>query len=288
MALFNIKNLMDNVSKSTEGIKKSISDAAEKLPDSAKNFNLADSVKDMMDKGQETVESLISKGEETVAAQSEKMGDTKSAVKDALAEQKSKEAVLPVRDALQIMYCMMAVDGTISEEEEDKFDEIGKACDPNFETYKDSLIKECLIESRLETAYGHAFVPRKPDEMEDYYNQIHDYVGDLVAGRSQGGLSDGGVRAKILLWNLLAIAYSEGDYSANEKRLLRYFARRAGIEDTVLMEMEHTIRTLFAIEKEEEWLKSTDRPYRVIEARVNELSDRKNTIMQGVNALIAD
>ena len=108
MALFNIKNLMDNVSKSTEGIKKSISDAAEKLPDSAKNFNLADSVKDMRDKGQETMESLSSKGEETVAAQTEKIGDTKSAVKDALAEQKSKEAVLPVRDALQVMYCLMA------------------------------------------------------------------------------------------------------------------------------------------------------------------------------------
>ena len=54
------------------------------------------------------------------------------------------------------------------------------------------------------------------------------------------------------------------------------------------MEMEHTIRSLIAIENEEEWLKSTDRPYKVIEERINELADRKNTIMQGVNALIAD
>ena len=78
------------------------------------------------------------------------------------------------------------------------------------------------------------------------------------------------------------------EMTRDPKRLIRYFSKRAGVEDTVLLEMEHTIRTLFTIEKEEEWLKSTDRPYRVIEERLNELADRKNTIMQGVNALVAD
>ena len=52
--------------------------------------------------------------------------------------------------------------------------------------------------------------------------------------------------------------------------------------------MEHTFSTLLAIEKEEEWLKSSDRPYKVIEERVKELQNRKNAIMQGVNALIMD
>ena len=47
MALFDIKKLKENVSKSTEGIRKSIGDAAEKLPESAKNINIADSMKDM-------------------------------------------------------------------------------------------------------------------------------------------------------------------------------------------------------------------------------------------------
>ena len=302
MALFNIKKLVENAGKSTEGLVKNITDAAEKLPESAKNFNIADSVKDMMDKSQETVESLISKGEEVVTTQTEKAENTKTAInnalagqknkeaaiptRDALAAQKSKEAVIPMCDALHIMYCLMAVDGKITEEEEDKFQEIGIACDPNFAGYRDSLIEECLAASRLETVYGHAFVPETPEDEEDYYNQIHDYVGDLIAENKLNAAS--GVRAKILLWDLLAIAFSEGDYSANEKRLIRYFAKRAGVEHTVLLEMENTIRTLAAIEREEEWLKSTDRPYRVIEERLNELADRKNTIMQGVNALVAD
>ena len=55
-----------------------------------------------------------------------------------------------------------------------------------------------------------------------------------------------------------------------------------------MREMEHTYSTLTAIEKEEEWLKSSDRSYKVIEERIVELSNRKNTIMQGIKALISD
>ena len=286
MALFDIKKLKENVSKSTGGIRKSLAETAEKLPESAKSFNLADSMKDAATKGQAALGALKSMGEEALSAQQEKKVNTKAAIKDALSEQRRKEAVLSTRDALQVMYCMMAVDGTISEEETDKFDEIGKVCDSDFESYRDSLIEECLAAAQLETAYGNSFVSETPDDEEDYYNQIHDYVGDLF--KEEVFYATDGMRGKILVWNLLAIAFSEGDYSANEKRLIRYIARRAGVDHTVLLEMEHTISTLAAIEKEEEWLKSTDKPYKVVEVRVNELADRKNMIMQGVNALIAD
>lgn len=286
MALFDIKKLKENVTKSTEGIMKSISDTAEKLPESTKNFNLADSMKGAATKGQAAFDILKAKGEEALSAQQEKKVNTKTAIKDALSDQRSKEAVLSIRDALHIMYCLMAIDGTISEEETDKFDEIGKACDPDFAAYRDGLVEECLAAARMETVYGHSFVPETPEEEEDYYNQIHDYVGDLF--KENSFYATDGMRGKILIWNLLAIAFSEGDYSANERRLIRYIARRAGVDHTVLLEMEHTISTLSAIEKEEEWLKSTDKPYKVVGVRINELADRKNMIMQGVNALIAD
>ena len=163
---------------------------------------------------------------------------------------------------------------------------IGRACDQDFDSYRDSLIEECLAAARLETVYGHSFVPQTPEDEEDYYNQIHDYVGDLF--KEDAFYATDGVRGKILVWNLLAIAFSEGDYSANEKRLIRYIARRAGVDHTVLLEMEQTINTLNAIEKEEEWLKTTDKPYKVVGVRIDELANRKEMIMQGVNALIAD
>ena len=286
MALFNLKKLKDTVEKSADGIKKSVSDAAEKMPDSAKNINISESMKDMAGKGQSMMDILKAKGDELVSSRKEKEDETKAAIKNALRDKKGGEAVFSVRDALRIMYCMILIDGNVSEEEEEKFCEIGLACDQDFDACKKQLIDECNGVVQSESAQGIDFVSIASVDSEEYYDQIHDYVGDLI--KEENFYQTEGVRAKWLIWNLLAIAYSEGDYSTNERRLMRYIAKKSGVDNTVLLEMEHTFSTLFAIEKEEEWLKSSDRPYKVIEERVVELSNRKNAIMQGINALISD
>ena len=154
-------------------------------------------------------------------------------------------------------------------------------CDQNFATYKQELIAECNT-----AAQGVEFVSLGSGEDDDYYDQIHDFVGDLI--KEENFYRTEGVQARGLIWNLLAIAYSEGEYSASEKRLIRYITKKCGVDYAILLEMEHTFNTLLAIEKEEEWLKSSDRPYKVIEERVKELQNRKYAIMQGVNALIMD
>lgn len=286
MALFNLKKLKDTVEKSADGIKKSVSDAAGKMPDSAKNINLSESMKDMAGKGQSMMDILKAKGDELVSSRKGKADETKAAIKDALRDKKGREAFFSVRDALRIMYCLMLIDGNVSEEEEEKFNEIGLACDQDFDSCKKQLIDECNGAVQSESAQGIEFVSIASVDSEEYYDQIHDYVGDLI--KEENFYQTEGVRAKWLIWNLLAIAYSEGDYSTNERRLMRYIAKKSGVDNTVLLEMEHTLSTLIAIEKEEEWLKSSDRPYKVIEERVVELSNRKNAIMQGINALISD
>lgn len=286
MALFNLKKLKDTVEKSADSIKKSVSDAAEKMPESAKNINISESMKDMAGKGQSMMDILKAKGDELVSSRKEKEDETKAAIKNALRDKKGGEAVFSVRDALRIMYCIILIDGNVSEEEEEKFCEIGLACDQDFDACKKQLIDECNGVVQSESAQGIDFVSIVSVDSEEYYDQIHDYVGDLI--KEENFYQTEGVRAKWLIWNLLAIAYSEGDYSTNERRLMRYIAKKSGVDNTVLLEMEHTFSTLIAIEKEEEWLKSSDRPYKVIEERVVELSNRKNAIMQGINALISD
>lgn len=286
MALFNLKKLKDTVEKSADSIKKSVSDAAVKMPESAKNINISESMKDMAGKGQSMMDILKAKGDELISSRKEKEDETKAAIKNALRDKKGGEAVFSVRDALRIMYCMILIDGNVSEEEEEKFCEIGLACDQDFDECKKQLIDECNGVVQSESAQGIDFVSIASVDSEEYYDQIHDYVGDLI--KEENFYQTEGVRAKWLIWNLLAIAYSEGDYSTNERRLMRYIAKKSGVDNTVLLEMEHTFSTLIAIEKEEEWLKSSDRPYKVIEERVVELSNRKNAIMQGINALISD
>lgn len=284
MALFDFKKLKENVGKSAEGFMKTVSDAAaDKLPESTKNIDFAKSMKDMANRGQDVMSALKTVSDDMLISRKEKAENTKTAITDALANQRRSEAVLSIKDSLKIMYCLMMVDGTVSSEEEEKFDEIGTACDPEFKSYNKELMEECNAAVQLGTAQDLVI---SSDISDDYYDLIHDQAGDCI--KEESFYSSDGMPAKVLIWNLLTIANSEGDYSANERRLIRYITKKSGVDYAILLEMEHTYNTLTAIEKEEEWLKSSDRSYKVIEERIVELSNRKNTIMQGINALISD
>ena len=43
-----------------------------------------------------------------------------------------------------------------------------------------------------------------------------------------------------MISNLLVIAHSEGEYSVDEKRLIRYVAMKSGVKKAVLLKMEET------------------------------------------------
>ena len=67
MQLFDINKIKDSVSKSADEIRKTISDAAEKLPEPAKNIINSEAVKDMAEKGQNMMDALKAKGDELAA-----------------------------------------------------------------------------------------------------------------------------------------------------------------------------------------------------------------------------
>ena len=180
---------------------------------------------------------------------------------------------MSVKDSLKLIYCLMAADGSISPEEEEKFQEIGTSLDPDFELWKDALIEDLSMKEAVLT-----------DE-EEYFVFILDYAAEVLYKADDTGE---GIGAKTLIWDLLVMAFSEGDYSANEKRLIRFVAKALKIDLAVPLEMEQTLRTITALNKEEEWLKSTNRPYSVIEEQVNALKERRETILTGVHALMED
>ena len=274
MALVDLNKIKKGIQKSTDGIKKTAAAAAEKLPASVKEIQAGEAVKGLTEKGHKAFDSLISKGEAALAAQKEKKDKEKEAISSALEQAQQSEPVLSTKDVLRTVYALMAVDGCVSDEEKDKFLEIGQEADPEFETYR----------NELEAEIASALVP-DPEYGEDIYDTVHNYVGRVIGASVN---TQEGIRGKVLLWDLLAVAFSEGDYSANEKKLLRYIAKSFGVDYSVLLEMEQSVRTLIAIDREESWMKETDRRYTVIEERVNELADRKTQIMNGVRALLAD
>ena len=275
MALFDLKNIKKNIQKSADDLKKTVSDAAENLPDSVKNINVGDSAKDAANRGKSALGSLVSKGGAALGDKLDRTKKTDAAVKTGLEKgtNAAGERIVSVKDSLKLIYCLMAADGSISPEEEEKFREIGNSLDPDFEQWKDELTADLSMKEAV-----------LPDE-DEYFDFIHDYAAEILYKAEDTGE---GIGAKTLIWDLLVMAFSEGDYSANERRLVRFAAKALNIDPAIPLEMEQTLRTITALDKEEEWLKSMNRPYSVIEEQVNELKERRETIMTGVHALMED
>ena len=103
---------------------------------------------------------------------------------------------------------------------------------------------------------------------------------------AQQVLDIGYVPAKLLVWDLLTIAYSDAAYVEAERKLMKYIVRKVDIPKDVFLEMENTYLTVKDIEKEIDWIKGTDRPYRTIEKTVKELERREQAILESVKALI--
>jgi len=180
---------------------------------------------------------------------------------------------ISTRSALKIIYYLMAVDGEIFHSEEEKFDSIGKELDPDFAQNKDQIVKEC--QAQLD----------KVIEAEDFYDVLQDGVEDALLMSRQ--TADSFITPKLLVWDLLTVAYSDESYDESERKLIKYIVRKTNIDKAVFLEMESSLLTLMDIEKELTWIKTTNRPYLVIEALVNELADRKNVIFESVKDLIS-
>lgn len=179
---------------------------------------------------------------------------------------------IAARDALQIIYYLMAADGAICQSEEKKFDAIGTELDPDFADSKPVIIKNC--QTQLE----------KVIDPEDYYDVLQDGVEDAI--RHTGEAADTTITPKLLVWDLLTLAYSDDGCDKTERKLLKYIVRKLQVDKAVFLEMESSILTIQDIEKEIVWIKTTEQPYLTIEARVNELAKRQTVIFDSVKDLI--
>ena len=180
---------------------------------------------------------------------------------------------ISTRNAIKIIYYLMAADGEIFHREEEKFDVIGSELDPDFAEDKEQIVKECRAQME------------KVIDSEDYYDVLQD--GVELAISSSVRAEDTFITPKLLVWDLLTIAYSDESYDDSERRLIKYIVRKLDIDKAVFLEMESSILTLMDLERELNWIKTTDRPYLTIENMVNELADRKNVIFESVKQLIA-
>ena len=203
--------------------------------------------------------------------------------KKAAAEQKKKEeekknleppvivAISPV-NAVKIFYYLMSVDGEISPGEEEKFNLIAAEIDSEFEEHKDDIIKIC--KEQLD----------KTIDDESYYDVVQDAVENALVCKQD--FEKGYVPVRLLIWDLLTLAYSDDNYDDDERKLLKYIVRKVDIPKDIFLEMENSLLTVDDLEKELKWIKTTDRPYLKIEEQVKEIERREQAIYESVKALI--
>ncbi len=250
-----------------KGLKEKIQNAAE----SAKNF-AKEATKDM---DLPSMEEIKEGAKEKFEDVKDKISDVKEALQEKDDAEESGELVFDVlspQSAMRIIYYMMAADGDIYHNEEDKFDEIGRELDPSFAEKKEEIV--CACKAQMD----------KVIDTEDYYDVLQDGVEDaLLLSKPK---EDSFISPKLLLWDLLTLAYSDNQYDETERKLLKYFVRKTNIDKAVFLELESSFLTLLDIEKEINWIKTTNKPYLTIEAIVNELADRKNVILESVKDLI--
>lgn len=261
-----LKKAEDAAKKATEKAAAAAQIGVEKAQAGAKT--LQDATQKEADKLSESVKIVV---EQKKADYAEKKAEKQAAAEKAAIEATGVAAIAP-QNAVKIFYYLMAIDGKITPEEEEKFVFIGGELDPEFEAHKEAIIKAC--KEQME----------KLIDATDYYDVIQDGIEEALSGEQIS--NTGFVTPKLILWDMLTIAYGDNEYGEEERKLLKYVVRKLDIPKDVFLEMENSILTVSDIEKEITWLKETDRLYLVIEKQIKELEKRRNDILLAVKALI--
>jgi len=178
--------------------------------------------------------------------------------------------------AFKTFYYLITSDGTITKEETEKLNEIGfQLFGSQCTELCDNLISAC--ESK--TLVGNV----DPIEAFAFLSEcVEDALNDTTEDMSKG------IPSRLLIWNLLLIAYSDGAFSQNEQRLMRKINRKLNLGDSVLFEMEQYIKTVQSIDGELDKLKDSMEPYKNVRPVVDELENRRDTIRQAALSLIDD
>ena len=266
-----LKSLQNKIQDTAEIVKKSAKEIkiTEKI-DLEGVKSIADKATDSAKKAVETVADSTKKAVEEVGKNLEQATKKKPERTENVPD--GAVRVLSTESAIKIIYYLISVDGVINGAELEKLNEICLNLDPKFEEYRDALIASCKQE-----------LDKQIDE-EDYYDILQDAVENAI--QKSKPRQDSFITPKLLLWDLLTIAYSDDTYNEEERKLMKYLAHRINVDIAVFLELESSVLTIMDIEKEIKWIKTTNRPYLTIEAMVNELVDRRNVVFEGVKELI--
>ena len=177
------------------------------------------------------------------------------------------------KEAMKVFYYLLLADGDASDAEKELFDQIGKEVDETgFQSYRDEVIEEC---GNLAN-----------DEDEERLERIEKAIDHAL--EVQTNSLEEGIPPRLLLWDLMILAFANYQYDESEERIIRHITDVLSIDESLYYEMKHTAETSVILERELSWMEQQDRPYREIRPIVDELEKRIAGLRVSAENLIAD
>ncbi len=178
------------------------------------------------------------------------------------------------KGALKVFYYLMAIDG-VEDVELERFKEIGQELmGKKFDLNCDEVIGLCKVTLNSIESEEQKFDIIQGAIDEALKHQVYEFTYGIVY--------------KQLIWDMISLAHSDGEYTEEEDRLIQYVASKLDIDKSELVEMKQLMRSALAVVNEQEELEKSDRPYSEVKPFIDEIEKRKATILEAVKSLIED
>jgi uncharacterized tellurite resistance protein B-like protein len=177
---------------------------------------------------------------------------------------------------LRIYYLYMLVDGEVTNEELKRFSTICKSMDV------DSDEKKEIISSCKEAIPG----PGSDNSAE----VIQEITRLLAKSRSfiRNPINRDKITQTKVIWTLINLGYADEEYSEPEQKVVSFLADYWEMNSAVLSDMVDTAKTILALTKQKEWIKTTRKPYDTISAVIKEIDERIKRMFQNIEILISE
>lgn len=215
------------------------------------------------------VEDMVQGARETVEAGVSTIG---SAVGSLMPKTPGEEPESPsnCREFIALLWYLANIDGVVTDQERETLNQLAGSLDDAYANYSEGLEKECSA------AFSTA--------VRDFGPQA---AAKVEAQKIIESLAPAPVEAKLMCWNLLALANADG-LDANELDYIRFVSEEAGVSRSVFEELRNYSDAVVEIGKARESLKASDRPYNEVEPLVNEYAERERVVLDSAQALISD
>lgn len=174
------------------------------------------------------------------------------------------------RDMVSLLWFLAHADGSVSDEEKTSISQIAPLLDEAYGSYAAELEETCaerLTNSAREFGASNA--------------------AKVEAGRTIDAMDASGLNERLLCWNMLALAGSDGIDDA-ELDYVRYVSERTGVDHAIFEELVNYRRAIDEIAASKEGLKSANRSYGEIEPLVSEFSARQMKLVEAAQALVSN